>query len=154
MIQNGFPSSRYIRKKDICVQIPIPAGFNDYLNTLNKKVRQNLRNSFTRLKTDRRTFEVQTYVNQAIPSDILLQLFKIYWKRLSDKKLAIGVKRFLPVPLRMQLNPTIIALKILSNVFCSIIYIDKAIAGFCAGLTSHNEKSFYLSGHQRRFFAF
>ncbi|KFO67375.1 hypothetical protein ER57_11220 [Smithella sp. SCADC] len=136
MIRNGFPSSHYTRRKDTCVQIPIADSFNDYPNTLNKKVRQNLRNSFARLKTDRRTYEVQTRVNQAIPSDILLQLFKTYWKRLSDKKLPIGVKRFLPVSLRMELNPTIIALKVLPNVFYSIIYIDKTIAGF----TSQNGK--------------
>lgn len=140
MIQNCFSSSHYVRRKDTCIQIPITTSFKDYLRTLKKHVRQNLRTSFTRLKNDSLTYEVQTCVNQAIPSDILSQLFEIYWKRLSDKRLNIGLKRFLPLSLRMQLNPTIIALKILPNVFYSIIYIDKTIAGFCAGFTSHNGK--------------
>jgi CelD/BcsL family acetyltransferase involved in cellulose biosynthesis len=140
MIQTVFPPSHYTCRKNTCVQIPITTSFKNYLNSLNKQVRQNLRSSMNRLKTNSSTYEVKTYVNQTIPSDICLQLFKIYWNRLSDKELTIGIKRFLPVFLRMQLNPTIIALKKLTNVFYSIIYIDKTIAGFCAGFTARNGK--------------
>ena len=140
MIQTGYLSSHYTLRKNTCIQIPLTTSFNDYLNSLDKQVRQNLRTSFNRLKTDKRTYKVQTYVNQAIPSDLLAQLFKLYWKRILDKKITLGLKRFLPVFLRMRLNPTIIALKKLTNVYYSIIYIDKTIAGFCAGFTSRNGK--------------
>jgi hypothetical protein len=141
LVQTSFPTTHYSVSKSTCVQIPIVANYNEYLNSLNKQVRQNLRTSFNRLKTDNRSYEVQTYVNQPVPPDILRQLFKMYWKRLSDKKLFIGhYKKFLPVLLRMRLNPTIVALKKLTNVCYSIIYIDKTIAGFTAGFTSRNGK--------------
>lgn len=139
MVQHGF-TSHSITRKSTCVQIPIISGFDNYLNTLDKQARQNLRTSFNRLKTDKHTYEVQTYVNKPIPAETHQQLFNIYWQRLSDKSVTIGLKRFLPVFFRMRLNPTIIALKELKNVYYSIIYIDKAIAGFCAGFTSRNGK--------------
>jgi hypothetical protein len=140
IFQTDFPASHYITRKAICVQIPILGSFNEYFKSLDKKVRQNLRTSFNRLKTDNRTYEVKTYVNQPIPFNILLQLFNIYWKRFSEKKYKIGLKRFLPVFIRIRLNPTIMALIKLKNTFYSIIYIDKKIAGFCAGFSSRNEK--------------
>ena len=140
IIQTAFKPSQYTIKKHICVQIPITSGFNDYINSLNKQARQNLRTSFNRMKTDSRTYEVKTFVNQSMPSNTLSQLFNLYWKRLSNKGLSIGLKKYLPVFLRMRLNPTIIALKKLKNVYYSIIYIDNTIAGFCAGFTSRNKK--------------
>lgn len=140
IIKTGFPPSHYTVRKHTCVQVPIDTSFNDYLNSLGKKVRQNLRTGFNRLKTDNSACEVQTYVNQPIPSDILIKLLNIYWERLSDKELNIGTGRFLPGFLRMRLNPTIFALKKLPNAYYSIIYIDKTIAGFCAGFTARNGK--------------
>jgi CelD/BcsL family acetyltransferase involved in cellulose biosynthesis len=64
----------------------------------------------------------------------------MYWKRISDKAICIGDKQYLPVFLRMRLNPTIMALKKLSNVYYSIIYIDNTIAGFSAGFISPKGK--------------
>jgi CelD/BcsL family acetyltransferase involved in cellulose biosynthesis len=86
------------------------------------------------------TCEVTTFVHRPIPAHTLNQLFVTYWNRHADKGLRIGPKRFLPVWARMWLNPSIIALKKLSNVYHSILYIDKSIAGFCAGFVSHNGK--------------
>lgn len=140
LIQTSLMPHNYPVKKETCVQIPIITNFNDYLSSLGKYVRQNLRTSYNRLRTDNMTYEVMTFVNRPIPSYTLKQLFTTYWKRQVDKGLRIGLKRFLPVWPRMRLNPTIIAAKELSNVYYSIIYIDKIIAGFCAGFTSRNGK--------------
>jgi len=140
ILQTIFPLSHHTLGKTTCVQIPIFASYNKYINSLGKQVRQNLRTSFNRLKTDNRTYEVKTFVNQPIPSNILIQLFKLYYNRHSAKKYRIGLKRFLPMFLRIPINPTTIALKKLTNTFYSIVYIDKKIAGFCAGFSYRNEK--------------
>lgn len=139
LIQSAFAPSRYLINRSICVHIPIPTSFHEYLNSLDKQVRQNLRTSFNRLKADNRAYEVRTYVNQPVPPAILRQLFKVYWERLSGKNISIGIKKsVLPVFLRLHLYPTVIALTKLPNVYYSIVYIDRAIAGFCAGFTSRN----------------
>ena len=140
LIQTAYTPSNYSASKSICVQIPIPVGFDKYLNSLDKKVRQNLRRRFNRLETDNCAWEVHTHVNQTMPPDIWRQSFILYKKRLSDKMNSAGLKRFLPWFLRMPFNPTFIALKRLPNVFYTIIRIDKAIAGFCAGFTSRDGK--------------
>ena len=140
LIQTAYEPTDYTVTRSTCVQIPIAATYNEYLASLGKQVRQNLRTSFNRLKVDNRTYEVQTYVNQPVPTDLLTQLFKMYRKRISDKAIHIGVQKYLPVFVRMRSNPTIMALKKLSNVYYSIIYIDNTIAGFSAGLTSPEGK--------------
>ncbi|MHC1725276.1 MAG: GNAT family N-acetyltransferase [Syntrophobacteraceae bacterium] len=140
MIQTCYPSSCYTCRKVTYVQIPLGSSFDYYIKTLDKHVRQNLRTSYNRLKTDMRNYNVKTYVNQPIPRDVLSQLFRLYWRRMIDKKLYMGLKRFLPIFLRMRLNPTIISLNRLPNVFYSIIYINNVLAGFCAGFTSRNGK--------------
>ena len=73
-------------------------------------------------------------------SNIGSGLFRLYKKRLSDKMQIVSVQRFLPWFLRMLFNPTFIALKKLPNVFYTIIRIDNAIAGFCAGFASRDGK--------------
>jgi len=140
MIQYSFKPSNYSVSKRTCVQIPLSTSFNDYLNSLGKNVRQNLRTSFNRLRNENRTYKVTTFVNQSIPSNMLKQLFTTYYKRHSDKGLRSGLKKYLPVCVRMRLNPTIFAFRELMNVYYSVIYIDNRIAGFCAGFTSDNEK--------------
>lgn len=140
LIQSSFKPSNYNVTKRTCVQIPLSNNSKDYLSSLGKNVRQNLRTSFNRLRNENRTYKIATFVNQSIPSNTLKQLFKVYYSRHSDKGLRIGPKKYLPVCIRMRLNPTILALKELINVYYSIIYIDNAVAGFCAGFTSDNEK--------------
>ena len=140
LIQTVYGPTDYTVTRSTCVQIPIATTYNDYLASLSRQVKQNLRTSFNRLKTDNRTYEVQTYVNQPVPTNMLAQLFKIYWKRLSDKAIDIGANKYLPVFLRMRLHPTTVALKRLNNVYYSIIYIDNMIAGFSAGLISRQGK--------------
>ena len=130
----------YSVKRSVCVQIPVPFSFDEYLNSLSKHARQNLRTSFNRLKTDHKSLEVKTFVNKPIPADVLVRLFTLYWKRCAEKQLPLGPKRLLPVFLRNLFNPTIRAFKLLANTFHSIVYIDKKIAGFCAGFSYREEK--------------
>ncbi len=140
-IQNGgtpwsSPPDKVVR----CVHIPLAESFDAYLGSLSKNTHHYLRNNRNHLKADGKRHEVRTFLNQPIPRETLVRLFRLHEKRYREKGNGRGVARFLPVPWFIRLNPTIMALGELANAFCSILYIEGDVAAFCAGFSCRDNK--------------
>lgn len=138
LIRTGLAPEQYSFATESCVHIDLATSFDQYYQDLSRHVRQNLRTSVNRMKKENLEFEVRTRTDAPLGMGLLRELFRIYWQRLAEKQIRFHFTRFLPYYLRMLSNPSIVALNKLPNVFSSIIYIDKAIAGFCAGFTSRD----------------
>lgn len=140
LLATCLKSHQYSIKERPCVTIPMGTDYEAYLNSLSRHNRHKVHNSFNRLKNDKIKYEVKSFVNQPMPFTTLLRLFNLYWRRVSEKKINIKFRKVFPYFMRMWFNPTIIALYKLPNVYYSILYIEGALAGFCAGFTSSDGK--------------
>jgi hypothetical protein len=138
LIEAALDPRHYTRTSSPCVHIPMSGNFDEFMKGLSKSVRQTLRTSVNRMRNNQVSHEVRTFVNQPIPFSMIKKLFTLYWNRLAEKKINLKLRKYLPFFMRTWLNPAIIALTRLPNVYCSIIYIDKTIAGFCAGFTTRD----------------
>lgn len=133
LIEAAWTPEEYERKVLPCAHIPLDGGYEAYMGRLSKGHRQKLRASVRHLEADGRTWEVKTFLDQPMPFATQLRLFDIYWRRMTEKGVNFKARKYFPYFMRRWFNPTILALGRLPNTFYAILYIDQAIAGFCAG---------------------
>ena len=143
-ILNGF-IERYCGENDVCVQvnqcfqIPIKSNYHDYFQNLSKNTRQNIRTSHNRLEKDGLSYSVKIFANEKVDKRTLRGIISIYNKREASRRDGL-VRNFVVGISKRFLNPITIGLGKLENSYCSVLYIDGKIAGFCAGFVQKGKK--------------
>jgi len=136
---------RYCGEDDACVQvnpcfqIPIASNYCDYFQSLSKSTRQNIRTSLNRLKKDGLTYSTDLFVNEPVDRRTMIGIMTIYNKRAAGRRKGFIRNLFVGISKRF-FNPITLAIGGLKNSFCSVLYIDGKIAGFCAGFVQKGKK--------------
>lgn len=125
-----------------CAWVNLQGTFEEYLASLSKSVRQNIRTANNRLTKDKHIATLDIYDETDLPSDKITEIINLYESRRKAKNEIRSVKIWLREQLRKhnkkKYNIIAEAMKDMKGKFLAVYNIDSEIAAYCFGLKNKN----------------
>ncbi len=123
-------------QRDILINVKFGDDYDEYYKALTKHVRQNLRTSYNRLKSDNIEYSFEVIDNLSMTSAIWNGVSNIYCKRQKDAYGASGVWMDMK---NKYLKHDSISLRYNDNLFCAILKYGNEIAAVLMGLINYEK---------------
>lgn len=123
-------------KNTVCVSVNCDMPYDEYIASLSKSTRQNIRTSYNRLLKSGKKDELQIYCNQKITHDLANEVMDLYNLRMQQINSRNGSNSQLTTLIgfvRKHLNPITTSLTSINNNFLSVLRIDGVLAAMLWG---------------------
>lgn len=151
-IRDNSPLSLWAKDKGInpyhrneCAQVKLTGSYEEYLKSLKKSVRQNIRTANNRIQKDSRVVDFVVYEEKSIPIELKKELLNLYETRRTIKNKREGnrgVKFWFYEKLRIyrkrKYNIIEKAMSCSEKTFLSVYKIDGLVAAYCFGLKDNS----------------
>lgn len=132
-------------ERNILVKLPPQKSLDEYIASLSKSTKQNIRTAYNRMNRDELKFELEV----AYPSKENLKLFDEGMDNYIDRQIEYGAtvlagKKWLTKLYFKHILPESINLKKLNNSFTSVLRFNGEIAGTIMGYVYESEKSIII----------
>lgn len=125
-------------KNNTCAKIILKTSFDDYMKSLSKSTRQNIRTAKNRLISDKKEFQIVCFNNQDVSPILADSLLTVYEQRriIKNKKRTLKqvILEIYRKYLKKRYNILREAIIHLDNKYLAVIYIDNKIAAYLFGL--------------------
>jgi hypothetical protein len=124
-------------KSNPCAQIFLKNNYDEYLKSLSKSTRQNLRTASNRLKSDNKKYSI-SWFNNPLKTEEAIELQSLYEKRRVIKNSNKSFQSILKEKVRLyqkgKFNLAKEAMVSIDNIYCGVIRIDGDLAAYFFGL--------------------
>jgi|GEM_PF-1870708 len=131
-------------KSNTCAKIIIPSSFDEYIKSLSKSTRQNIRTAHNRLSTDNKKCEIKIYGKETISPELVDGLLNVYEQRriIKNKRLTL-IQMVLEIYRKCskkRYNIIKKAMLQLDNNYLAVVYIESKIAAYLFGLRDYDRQ--------------
>ena len=140
VLKSSFPFSEW--GNEINVMVKLKPTYDEYIASLSKNMRQNIRTAYNRLKSDGRDYRFEIYRGADMPSNLYRQFLKLYSVNYRCRwNPSHSWWRKALSPLRVKyLHPNAMAMNCIKESLCAVLFIDGKMAAVVGGYLQKNNE--------------